>query len=396
VTILLLLNHWDSRKESSEEESEENSEWRFRLMAALTKIKRGALALNWERAKCEIIAEVRLDPVNKIKDQAQQLVAYAIRRNDPEILATASAVALRAHYRIGQISKALPAIGHRPKKPPINGRLSKVDILRNSKISWASAQRSEQLTEIISEKEVDKICQQAVDECKRALSANAIYLQDQDDKKKAKFREIRHKLPPNLHVGDFRDLSPVEIATDSVDLIFTDPPYNEDAVPLYEAAANEAARILKPGGSLIIYCGHLILPAVLPLMMAHLKYHWIAVEIHSGSLARMNQYGVVVGFKPLLWFVKNYRYDKQTFVLDTVIGKKEKDTHPWQQSVKAAEHFISLLTLDGGVVVDFFAGGGTTLLAAKNLGRKWIAFENDEKAVPAIYERLGLAAGVAA
>jgi site-specific DNA-methyltransferase (adenine-specific) len=362
-------------------------------MAALTKIKRGALALNWEKAKREIIAEVRLDPVNKIKDQAQQLVAYAIRRNDPEILATASAVALRAHYRIGQISKGLAS---QQGKRLLLTREKKSSVLKAAGISISAAGKAEALTEIISEKEVDKICQQAVDEYKRALSANAIYLQDQDDKKKAKFREIRHELPPNLHVGDFRDLSPVEIPTDSVDLVFTDPPYNEDSVPLYEAAANEAARILKPGGSLITYCGHLILPAVLPLMMAHLRYHWIGAEVHSGNLARMNQYGVIVGFKPLLWFVKDYRYDKQTFVLDTVIGKKEKDTHPWQQSVRAAEHFISLLTPDGGVVADFFAGGGTTLLAAKNLGRKWIAFENDEKAVPAIYERLGLAAGIAA
>jgi DNA modification methylase len=49
--------------------------------------------------------------------------------------------------------------------------------------------------------------------------------------------------------------------------------------------------------------------------------------------------------------------------------------------VATAEHFIGVPTTKNGTMVDFFAGGGTTIVAAQNLARRWIAFQTDEKAV---------------
>ncbi len=46
-----------------------------------------------------------------------------------------------------------------------------------------------------------------------------------------------------------------EIAANSIDLIFTDPPYNQESVPLYGDLAKLAQRVLKPGGSLITFIG---------------------------------------------------------------------------------------------------------------------------------------------
>jgi 16S rRNA G966 N2-methylase RsmD len=190
-----------------------------------------------------------------------------------------------------------------------------------------------------------------------------------------------------LHVGDFRELSLV-IPDASVELIFTDPPYDRESIPLYGTAAKEAARILKPGGSMITYCGHFAIDEVIPLMKEHLKYYCIGADVHTGQLARLNEYGIIVGSKPLLWFVKEYRGDRQTFVNNTVISRPEKDTHDWQQPVVTAEHFIKHLTSEGGTVVDFFVGGGTTLVAAKRLGRRAIGFEIDPETAAKAKERL--------
>lgn len=346
--------------------------------------------LAYERGRREIIAAAKIDEVVEIKDKAEKMRAYGIQRKDPALEAAGSAIAFRAHYQIGLESKRLETHERaRTDLRPTGGSQTKRAALKAAGISQASAQRDEALTEILTEEQVEKLCQDAVAEGKPAPSAVAIYKQDRDDKLKAKFEAIKNDLPPDLHVGDFRELSPKVIADESVDLVFTDPPYDDESIPLYEAAAQEAARILKPGGSLISYCGHRQLPTVLPLMAKHLKYYWIGTHVHDGGpMSRMTQFGIIVGFKPLLWFVKDYRADRQAFIGDTVLVRREKDTHPWQQAVATAEHFIDGLTSQQGTVVDFFAGGGTTIIAAKNLGRRWMAFEINEKAAVGIMQRV--------
>ena len=69
---------------------------------------------------------------------------------------------------------------------------------------------------------------------------------------------------PEIRLGDFRDVL-ADVADELVALIFTDPPYNKDALPIYGDLAAFAARVLKPGGSLFAYCGHYAMPGNLPL-----------------------------------------------------------------------------------------------------------------------------------
>ena len=91
----------------------------------------------------------------------------------------------------------------------------------------------------------------------------------------------------------------------------------------------------------------------------------------------MREYGIRVGWKAILWFVKKTRDDKQKIVHDVVTGAREKSHHDWQQSQVEAEYWIQNLCPPDGVVCDPFLGGGTTAAAAMKLNRKWIAFEKD-------------------
>jgi predicted methyltransferase len=59
----------------------------------------------------------------------------------------------------------------------------------------------------------------------------------------------------DLKYGDMREKSK-EIQDNSIDLIFTDPPYNEEGISLYGELARIAQRVLKPGGSLVTFIGH--------------------------------------------------------------------------------------------------------------------------------------------
>jgi hypothetical protein len=52
------------------------------------------------------------------------------------------------------------------------------------------------------------------------------------------------------------------------------------------------------------------------------------------------------------------------------------------------EQIISASSDTGDLVLDCFAGSGTTLVAAGNLGRRWIGIDNSNEAISAIIGRL--------
>ena len=52
--------------------------------------------------------------------------------------------------------------------------------------------------------------------------------------------------------------------------------------------------------------------------------------------------------------------------------------HPTVKSIRLMSYFVRLITPPGGVVLDPFAGSGTTLVAAKRIGRSAIGIERDD------------------
>lgn len=63
-------------------------------------------------------------------------------------------------------------------------------------------------------------------------------------------------------------------------------------------------------------------------------------------------------------------------------------THPTQKTQKLHEVIISVHTIPGEFVVDPFAGAGTTAMAARSLGRKFLVVENDETSFKKIIAKL--------
>ena len=180
---------------------------------------------------------------------------------------------------------------------------------------------------------------------------------------------------PGVYAEDFF-IGADRIADASVDLVFTDPPYDKSSVDLYRKAAKVAARILKPGGSFVVYSGQKYLPEVYGLInQPALRYWWTFAGVHSGGNQMLQKLGIRCGWKPILWYVKGTRGDVSEVLTDVVTGAREKTHHEWQQSEAEALHFIEKLTFPDGLVVDFFLGGGTTKVAADELGRRFIGFE---------------------
>lgn len=74
-------------------------------------------------------------------------------------------------------------------------------------------------------------------------------------------------------------------------------------------------------------------------------------------------------------------------------GKTERtNTHPTVKPLKLMEYLCTLTkTPTGGIVLDPFAGSGTTLLAAKNTGREYVGIEQNPEYFEIIKARLGVA-----
>jgi len=187
-----------------------------------------------------------------------------------------------------------------------------------------------------------------------------------------------------LDYKEFFDL----LEDDSVDLILTDPPYARKYLPLYTGLAAQSARVLRVGGSLCSMVPTFMLPEVLATMGMYLKWRWlISQSYRGGSHARLSM-GIQVGYKPIVWYVKEKLSPRRCICDEVAGGKREKDLHPWQQSLDWAMYLIEHLTDEGDLVVDPFVGSGTVMEAAHRLKRRWMVNDNDPKAVDTTLKRL--------
>jgi tRNA G10 N-methylase Trm11 len=174
--------------------------------------------------------------------------------------------------------------------------------------------------------------------------------------------------------GDCRELAK-RIPDESIDLIFTDPPYPREFLPLYGWLAREAARVLAPGGLCIVMCGHSYLPDIFASMTVHLVYHWAFCMDTAGPTCAVHQRKVSTSWRPILSFSRG-AYDGRWITMDRFPSlHRDKSYHVWGQSENSAQFFVQ--AINARLVWDPFTGGGTVPAVCKMLGRNWTAFEID-------------------
>ena len=57
--------------------------------------------------------------------------------------------------------------------------------------------------------------------------------------------------------------------------------------------------------------------------------------------------------------------------------KEFRNEHPTVKNLKLCEYLVKLVTPPNGIVLDCFAGSGSTLIACKKLGFNFIGIEKD-------------------
>jgi len=181
---------------------------------------------------------------------------------------------------------------------------------------------------------------------------------------------------------DFREGAKT-IENNSVDAIITDPPYPIEYIDLWADMFAIADRILKPSAFLVTYANHQNLDRIFQLPNS-LKYYWIFKLDFTSKPIAMGR-NLIATWKPVLIFQKLPFKKIEETLEDNIKESKpfnydERDMHNlnWGQSLGKFEWIIDKFTKPGDLIVEPFAGTGTTLVASKNMKRRCIGYEIDK------------------
>jgi len=209
--------------------------------------------------------------------------------------------------------------------------------------------------------------------------------------KKAREKEREHRrntlpvdFPPiteryQLYQEDVSNLE--SVPDESVDWIITDPPYQEEFIPLYKALSKTAARVLKPEGSLICMCGQSYLLDIMRQLSGYLKYNWTCDIQTPGPATQIFQRRVNTTWKPVLWYTKEV-YEGEWISPDVFKSDgSDKSLHDWGQSLSGMRDIVNRFVSAGDTVLDPFLGAGTTAIAALEANCKFIGSDIDKSSI---------------
>jgi site-specific DNA-methyltransferase (adenine-specific) len=189
------------------------------------------------------------------------------------------------------------------------------------------------------------------------------------------------------------DFNTVDIEPGSVDLIFTDPPYVKEGIETYPQVALLGQKVLKSGGFLVVYASDYWFAETFPLMLKYLTYFYLYHHI-SNQTASIFPRKLWARGKSLLAFssgkpkLESVQWHNNYYAPPKKEKSHRKDN--WEQSVDEAEFFIKNLCPELGLVLDPMCGSGTTLVAAKKLGRSYIGIDQSQEQCDMSLKRLSI------
>jgi len=173
---------------------------------------------------------------------------------------------------------------------------------------------------------------------------------------------------------------------ESIDAIITDPPYGfgrfagdekDNFMNIIRECFHEADRILRPGAWVFVFSGTGALKELLNAISLNFQR---LLWLYKPADCTFPYRGWLLKSEAIALFSKGnpgHLLDRQGLYMHDVyihknVGQEGVDGHP---TVKPKWVVKDLCSRIGGLILDPFAGSGTTLVAAKELGRHFIGIE---------------------
>ena len=225
----------------------------------------------------------------------------------------------------------------------------------------------------------------------------------------------------DLRLGDARELIK-QLPDKSVDLIFTDPPYNlspyssgnikmswrkefnndlaewdkENFIPL--EWADEFRRILKPNGNIFAFCSYNLIgkwhEAFDPLFDTFQFVVWHKTnpppKLYRAGFLNSCELIVCMWNKGHIWNFGRQN-EMHNFIESPICMGRERvknPTHPTQKPLKILNKIIEIASHQSDVVFDPFMGVGSTGVSAVQLSRNFIGFEVNPEYFAVAKERI--------
>ena len=183
-----------------------------------------------------------------------------------------------------------------------------------------------------------------------------------------------------IYHGDCREVLP-QLGT-GFDLVFTDPPYGVGE--LYASYEDQPEQVKQLVQCIIPMCLVHASRTVLTCSTRQIGWYpeptWILCWLNRAGTG-LNPWGFTC-WQPVLCYGKDPNLAKGKGSYPDVIEHSEaseKNGHPCPKPLGFWTKLLQRVSMDGDLILDPFMGSGTTLRAAKDLGRKAVGVEIEER-----------------
>ena len=169
--------------------------------------------------------------------------------------------------------------------------------------------------------------------------------------------------------------------------------YNFD----YLSWVSKYCELLSDNGSVIIFCGYKQLSFLIKeLEKCGLSYKRTIIWSKLNPFPKNRERGYVCDVEVAVWAAKGkwvFNRDKtmpyeRTIMSFPTLLSNERTIHPTQKPLALMEKLVRIHTNENDIVLDPFAGSGSTLVACLNLKRHCLGFEKDKKYCEIAQKRL--------